>query len=247
LPEYYRQKRGSRYYFFFLSLEIHKELIILQFVILKYKIKVYFMNGTTQKATNIKWHRSQVTLEEIENRNGHDGCVVWLTGLSASGKSTIAVEMERMLFDMDCHVRILDGDNVRHGLNKDLGFTDADRVENIRRISEVSKLFRATGMIVINAFISPFQKDRDSARDLIDEGHFFEVFIKASLEECIRRDPKGIYQKAIKGEIPHFTGITSPYEEPVSPELIVNTEALSIEESAGAIINLLREKGILRK
>lgn len=200
----------------------------------------------TTKATNIKWHLSKVTLEEIENRNQHDGCVIWFTGLSASGKSTIAVEVERQLFDLGCHVRILDGDNVRHGLNKDLGFTKKDREENIRRISEVSKLFRATGMICINAFISPFQRDRDQARDLIDEGHFFEVYIKASLETCIKRDPKGIYKKAMAGEIKDFTGISSPYEPPENPELVIDTDENDIKECARILINFLKEKGIVR-
>jgi adenylylsulfate kinase len=198
------------------------------------------------KATNIKWHQSRVSLEEIENRNGHDGCVIWFTGLSASGKSTIAVELERRLFDLGCNVRILDGDNVRHGLNKDLGFTKEDREENIRRIAEVSKLFRATGMICINAFISPFQKDRDIARDLIDEGHFFEIFVNASIEECIRRDPKGIYKKALSGEIKHFTGISSPYEAPAFPELVVDTEKNNVEECAELLISFLRDNGILK-
>jgi len=198
------------------------------------------------KATNIKWHQSKVSLNEIENRNGHDGCVIWFTGLSASGKSTIAVELERKLFDMGSNVRILDGDNVRHGLNKDLGFSKEDREENIRRIAEVSKLFRATGMICINAFISPFQKDRDIARDLIDEGHFFEVFVNASIEECIRRDPKGIYKKALTGEIKNFTGISSPYEAPAFPELVIDTEKNSVEECVDLLINFLKEKEILR-
>lgn len=198
------------------------------------------------RATNVKWHQSKVSLEEIENRNGHDGCVIWFTGFSASGKSTIAVELERKLFDLGCNVRILDGDNVRHGLNKDLGFTKEDREENIRRIAEVSKLFRATGMICINAFISPFQKDRDIARDLIDEGHFFEVFVNASIEECITRDPKGMYKKAMAGEIQHFTGISSPYEAPAFPELVVDTEKYNIEECANILVTFLKDKGILR-
>jgi len=200
----------------------------------------------TTKSTNIKWHKSKVSLQEIEERNGHDGCVIWLTGLSASGKSTIAVEVERQLFDLGCYARILDGDNVRHGLNKDLGFSKQNREENIRRIAEVSKLFRATGMICINAFISPFQRDRDIARNLIDEGHFFEIYVKASIETCISRDPKGIYKKAISGEIKDFTGISSRYEQPVNPDLIINTEEGTVEESAYALIQFLKTQGILR-
>ena len=198
------------------------------------------------KATNIKWHQSKVNLEEIEFRNGHDGCVIWLTGLSASGKSTIAVETERLLFDLNCHVRILDGDNVRHGLNKDLGFGKQDREENIRRIAEVSRLFRAAGMICINAFISPFQRDRDLARDLIDEGHFLEVYVKAGIETCIKLDPKSKYKKALAGEIKDFTGISSPYEPPENPELVIETEVYSIEDCAKQLVKFLQKKGIVR-
>jgi adenylylsulfate kinase len=208
--------------------------------------KIIDWENTLAKATNIKWHRSIVSLEEIEKRNEHDGCVIWFTGLSASGKSTIAVELERKLFDLGCHVRILDGDNIRHGLNKDLGFSNEDRQENIRRIAEVSKLFRATGMICINAFISPFQKDRDLARELIDEGHFFEIYINASIEECIRRDPKGIYKKALTGEIKQFTGVSSPYEAPYNPDLTINTETSTVEECADILVQFLKEKGIVR-
>ena len=197
------------------------------------------------KSNNIKWHESKITLKDIEKRNKHDGCVIWLTGLSASGKSTIAVEVELQLFRLGCQVKVLDGDNVRHGLNKDLGFSKEDRIENIRRISETSKLFRSSGIIVINAFISPFQKDRNEARKIIDKGHFIEVYVKTSLEECIKRDPKGIYQKALNGKIREFTGITSPYEEPKNPEIIVDTEKLNIKESSEKIIGYLKKRKII--
>ena len=197
------------------------------------------------KSNNIKWHESKITLKDIEKRNKHDGCVIWLTGLSASGKSTIAVEVELQLFRLGCQVKVLDGDNVRHGLNKDLGFSKEDRIENIRRISETSKLFRSSGIIVINAFISPFQKDRNEARKIIDKGHFIEVYVKTSLEECIKRDPKGIYQKALNGKIREFTGITSPYEEPKNPEIIVDTEKLNIKESSEKIIFYLKKRKII--
>mgnify|MGYP006294620925 CR=1 FL=1 len=197
------------------------------------------------KATNIKWHPRKVTLQEIEKRNKHRGCVVWFTGLSGSGKSTVAVEVEKKLFDMGCQVYLLDGDNVRHGLNKDLGFSPEDRQENIRRIGELSGLFRNAGMIVLSAFISPYREDRMLTRKLVDEGHFFEAFVKCSLEECIRRDPKGLYKKAINGEIPEFTGISSPYEEPVDPELVIDTENFNVEECADRVIEKLKQSGII--
>jgi adenylyl-sulfate kinase len=197
------------------------------------------------KATNIIWHQRKVTLSDIEKRNRHRGCVVWLTGLSGSGKSTIAVEVEKILFDAGCSVYLLDGDNVRHGLNKDLGFSPQDREENIRRIGELAKLFRNAGFIVLTAFISPYKKDRLASRVLLDKNDFIETYVKCSLVECIRRDPKGLYKKALAGIIPDFTGISAPYEEPESPELIINTEELSIEESAKKLIEKLFSEGII--
>ncbi|MBM2814642.1 MAG: cysC [Ignavibacteria bacterium] len=196
-------------------------------------------------ATNITWHQSKVNLEDIERKNGHKGCVVWLTGLSGSGKSTIAVELEKQLFAFGCHTFILDGDNIRHGLNNNLGFSPVDREENIRRIGEVAKLFRAGGFIVITAFISPYKKDRLAARELIDEGHFIEVYVRCSLDECENRDPKGLYKKAKAGLIPDFTGISAPYEEPDNCELVVDTEQLSVLESTQLIIKELYNKGII--
>ncbi len=190
---------------------------------------------------NTIWHPRKVTLEDIEERNGHKGCVVWLTGLSASGKSTIGVEVEKMLFEKGSQVVLLDGDNVRKGLNGDLGFAPEDREENIRRISELAKIFRNEGFIALTAFISPYRKDRDFARGLLKKGDFIEVFVRASVEECKRRDPKGFYKKAIAGIIPQFTGVTAPYEEPENPELVVDTETMTIEDSAAEVVNKIIE------
>jgi adenylylsulfate kinase len=198
-----------------------------------------------KKATNIVWHERKVGREDFEQRNRHRGCVVWFTGLSGSGKSTIAVEVEKRLFDMGAQVYILDGDNVRHGLNRNLGFSPEDREENIRRIGEVANLFADSGTITLTAFISPYRKDRDAVRALVQEGGFAEVFVAADLETCIERDPKGLYQKALKGEIPQFTGISAPYEEPEQPELVVNTAQMSVEDSAQAVIDYLIQAGVI--
>jgi len=198
-----------------------------------------------QKATNIKWQDRKVTLEDVEKRNGHKGCVVWMTGLSAAGKSTIAINLEKKLFDKGYQVCLLDGDNIRHGLNKDLGFSPQDREENIRRIGELAKLLANYGLIVITAFISPYKIHRNQARLLLENGRFFEIYIKCSLKECARRDPKGLYKKAFAGEIQDFTGVSAPYEEPENPELIVDTEKLSIEESTEKIYRLLITSGII--
>ncbi len=198
-----------------------------------------------KKSTNITWHETRLTANERAKRNGHRGVVIWLTGLSGSGKSTIAVETQVKLFEMGCQVYILDGDNIRHGLNKDLGFSPEDREENIRRIGEVAKLFADAGMIVLTSFISPYRKDRDRARNLLDPGDFIEVYVNAPLEVCEDRDPKGLYKKARAGEIPEFTGISAPYEPPLKPELEIRTDELSVEESAEKIIGYLREKSVL--
>jgi adenylyl-sulfate kinase len=204
------------------------------------------MDGKRNKATNITWHQRKVTKGEVEARNGHKGCVVWFTGLSAAGKSTIAVEVEKKLFEMGCHVFLLDGDNVRHGLNKNLGFSPEDREENIRRVAEVSKLFHDTGMICLSAFISPYRKDRLMARSLLEAGRFVEVFVQASIETCAKRDPKGLYRKAMAGEIKDFTGISAPYEEPDHAELILETEKLSVPEAADLVVKKLKEIGLVR-
>lgn len=194
---------------------------------------------------NIIWHEHKVSKEDRQNLNSHKSCVIWLTGLSGSGKSTIANALEDELYKRTKRTYTLDGDNVRHGLNKDLGFTDEDREENIRRIAEVSKLFVDAGIIAMTAFISPFAKDRDIARSLVNDDEFIEVFIKCSLPVCEQRDVKGLYQKARAGLIKQFTGIDSPYEEPQNPEIVLETDKLSIEESVQVLIKYLEQKGII--
>ena len=191
---------------------------------------------------NIVWHNTEIALEDRENLQGHQGLVLWFTGLSGSGKSTVATALQKRLFDDGYRVFILDGDNVRHGLNSDLGFTSEDRVENIRRIGEVSKLFMDAGVITITSFISPFKTDREIVRKKLPAGKFIEVFVKAPLDVCESRDPKGLYKKARSGEIAHFTGIDSPYEEPVSPEITVETFKYKVEENVEQIVSYLIEK-----
>ena len=194
---------------------------------------------------NIVWHDHHVTKEERATLKHQKPCILWFTGLSGSGKSTVANAVESQLLDLEKHTYLLDGDNVRMGLNKGLTFSDEDRVENIRRIGEVSKLFVDAGTIVLTAFISPFQKERDVVRALVAEGEFIEVFIDTPLDVCESRDPKGLYEKARKGEIPNFTGISSPYEAPVNPEIHVKTAAHTVEESAVQIVAYLKEKGYI--
>lgn len=199
------------------------------------------------KATNIQWHQASVSKEDRRRKNGHSSCVLWFTGLSGSGKSTIANALSQTLFRRGVQEYVLDGDNIRHGLNKDLGFSAADRTENIRRIGEVAKLFVDSGTIVMAAFISPFRADRERVRALFEEGEFIEVYVKCPLEECERRDPKGLYKKARAGEIRNFTGIDSPYEPPEHPEIVVDTGRNSVDECTEQIIRYLREKNILRE
>ncbi|KPN13528.1 adenylylsulfate kinase [Bacillus australimaris] len=189
---------------------------------------------------HIVWHDSSITKKEYQQKNKHKSGIIWLTGLSGSGKSTIANAAARELFEQGYQVTVLDGDNVRHGLNKDLGFSDDDRKENIRRIGEVAKLFVEQGTIVITAFISPFQEDRHIVRQLVEDGEFHEVFVKCDLNVCEERDPKGLYKKARNGEIPFFTGIDSPYEEPASPELVLDTGELSREESKQRLVDYVK-------
>ncbi len=193
---------------------------------------------------NIVWHDHQLNKEERSAMKEQKPCILWFTGLSGSGKSTIANAVEVKLAQLKKHTYLLDGDNVRHGLNKDLGFNDTDRIENIRRIGEVSNLFADAGMIVLSAFISPFRDDREIVRTLANEGEFIEVFIDTPLEVCEQRDPKGLYVKARKGEIPHFTGISSPYEVPEKAEIHIKGEP-SIEESADIIVNYLQDKNYI--
>jgi adenylylsulfate kinase len=200
-----------------------------------------------QKATNIVWHPGAVTRSDREQLNGHKGCTVWLTGLSGSGKSTIAVELEKTLWARGVRAYILDGDNVRHGLNKNLGFSPADRTENIRRIGEVAKLFTEAGMVAITAFISPYRADRDQVRAIMQAGDFVEVFVDCPLDVCEQRDVKGLYQKARAGQIPEFTGISAPYEAPLEPELTINTANQSVEESVRQVIAALEARGLVSR
>lgn len=197
------------------------------------------------KATNITWHEGKVSVEDREKLLKQKGVVIWLTGLSGAGKSTIARELEKRLYDMGHLCYVLDGDNIRHGLNKNLGFSAEDRKENIRRIGEVAKLFADAGVITITAFISPYREDRDNARKLLPEGKFLEVYVKCPLEKCEERDVKGLYKRARAGEIKEFTGISAPYEPPVNPELVINTDELSLDESVELLLDYLKEKGII--
>ena len=197
---------------------------------------------TDQKATNITWHEGQIARPEREQLLGQRGVTVWLTGLSGSGKSTVAVAAEKMLVESGRLAYVLDGDNVRHGLNQNLGFSPEDRTENIRRIGEVAKLFTDCGIIVFTSFISPYRSDRDAARAIMEPGDFIEVFVSADVETCEGRDVKGLYAKARKGEIPEFTGISAPYEEPEKPELVLDTARQSIEESVVELVNFLRNR-----
>jgi adenylylsulfate kinase len=196
-----------------------------------------------QKATNIKWHHGKITKEDRVKLLNQKGVTIWLTGLSGSGKSTIAVELEHALIENRHQAYILDGDNIRHGLNKNLGFSPEDRTENIRRIGEVAKLFTEAGIITITAFISPYREDRDAVRSLLNDGEFIEVYVKCPLDVCEERDTKGLYKKARAGEVKDFTGISAPYEEPLNPELTIDSSALSVEESTRAVLNYLEEKG----
>jgi bifunctional enzyme CysN/CysC len=189
-----------------------------------------------QKSANIYWMRGRVTAEQRAERNSHPGCVVWLTGLSGSGKSTIAMDLERELFNLGRHAYVLDGDNLRHGLCSDLGFSHADRKENIRRAGEVARLFADAGMICITAFISPYRSDRDLARGIAPPGRFLEVYLNAPLKVCEQRDPKGLYAKARRGEIKEFTGISAPYEVPLKPELELHTDQCSVGECISLIL-----------
>ena len=188
---------------------------------------------------NIVWHQHEVDKRRRADAKGQKPCVVWLTGLSGSGKSTIANLLEKKLADNGKHTYLLDGDNVRHGLNGDLTFSDKDRVENIRRISELSKLFVDSGLIVITAFISPFKSERDYCRSLLEKNEFVEVFVDTPLEECEKRDPKGLYKKARRGELPNFTGIDSAYEEPEMPEIELQTGERSVEECVEQILKYM--------
>ena len=196
------------------------------------------------KSKNITWHHADVKREDREKQNGHQSAVLWFTGLSGSRKSTIALAVEQALHGMNCRTYVLDGDNVRHGLNKNLGFSPEDRTENIRRIGEVANLFTDAGVIALTAFISPYRADRDEAREISGD-RFIEVYVKCDLAICEERDTKGLYKKARAGEIPEFTGISAPYEEPENAELIVDAGVSDVEECVIQILDFLRTRGII--
>ena len=190
---------------------------------------------------NLYWHKHSVTAKERWKSYGYKSCVIWFTGLSAAGKSTLANVLSKELHIMEVKNYVLDGDNIRHGLNKNLGFSHDDRKENIRRIGEVAKLFVDAGLIVMAAFISPYREDRSNVRRLLGNGQFIEVFVKCPVSECERRDPKGIYKRAKAGEIKEFTGVSAPYEEPENPEIILKTDEMSLEKCIKTLLNYLRE------
>jgi adenylylsulfate kinase len=198
------------------------------------------------KSKNITWHEGQVSRSSREELLGQQGATVWLTGLSGSGKSTVAVAAEKALRDRGRLTYILDGDNIRMGLNNNLGFSPEDRTENIRRIGEVAKLFTDAGAIVFSSFISPYRADRDAVREIMSDGDFVEVYVEASLETCEGRDVKGLYAKARAGEIPEFTGISAPYEVPSSPEVVLDTNNKSVDESVAELVARLEKSGILQ-
>ena len=194
---------------------------------------------TEQKATNIQWHHGAIIRPDRERLNGHRSFTIWFTGLPSAGKSTLAVGLEEILFERGFRTYILDGDNIRHGLNKNLGFSPEDRTENIRRIGEVAKLFRDAGIINMTAFISPYCKDRQMARELNNDGSFIEVFVDCPVEVCEQRDPKGAYKKAKDGIIKEFTGVSAPYEEPENPEIHLHTDKMSVEACIQVIMDYL--------
>jgi adenylylsulfate kinase len=196
-------------------------------------------------ASHIVWQHATVTRERREAQNGHKSCVLWFTGLSGAGKSTLAHAVEERLHQLGCRTFVLDGDNVRHGLSSNLGFSEDDRRENIRRIGEAAKLMMEAGVIALTAFISPFRADREAVRKLMPHGDFLEIYCKASLETCEARDVKGLYKKARAGEIKNYTGIDSPYEAPEKPELVVDSDMLSVDQSVTAVIELLRQRSKL--
>lgn len=199
------------------------------------------------KSQNIVWHKAQITKHDRHRLNGHKSAILWFTGFSGAGKSSLSVAVEKELHKRGIRTYVLDGDNIRHGLNCNLGFTPEDRTENIRRIGEVSKLFVDAGVMTLTAFISPYRGDRDMVRAMVSREEFVEIYVKCSLQECEKRDPKGLYKKARNGEIKGFTGIDAPYEAPEQPELIVETDQESLTESVARVLNYLQEKGYIEE
>jgi adenylylsulfate kinase len=198
------------------------------------------------KSSNVVWHESTITRQQRETLNNHKSTILWFTGLSGAGKSTLAHAVETTLHGMKCRTFVVDGDNVRHGLCADLGFSDSDREENIRRVGEIAKLFNEAGVITITAFISPFRADRDRVRQLVPDGDFIEVYCKASLDVCEERDVKGLYKRARSGEIANFTGISSPYEAPEKAEIEVDTGSQPLEKCVTQVIDYLSARGVLQ-
>jgi len=204
------------------------------------------MSNKQENNPNIIWHDHHVSKQERAKLKNQKPCILWFTGLSGSGKSTIANAVESKLLALQKHSYLLDGDNIRMGLNRGLGFSDEERVENIRRIGEVAKLFSDSGLIVLSAFISPFQRERDMVRALVQEGEFIEIFVDTPIDICEQRDPKGLYKKARDGEIANFTGISSAYEAPTKAEIHIKTDKMSIEEAAQTVIEYLDKRGYLQ-
>ncbi|MBS4194940.1 adenylyl-sulfate kinase [Lederbergia citri] len=200
------------------------------------------MNNDGESESNVVWHQSSIKKEDREKQHNHKSIMIWFTGLSGSGKSTVANALQHKLFEKNINAYLLDGDNLRYGINKDLSFTAKDRQENMRRTAEIGKLFVDAGVVVLAALISPFEKERLNARRLFKPDEFIEVYIKCSLLECENRDPKGLYKKARKGEIKNFTGIDQPYEEPQNPEIVIDTNELSIDESVEILSSYLFDK-----
>lgn len=198
-----------------------------------------------KSSSNVVWHHATVTRERREAQNKHRGAIIWFTGLSGSGKSTLAHAVEEALHQRGCRTFVLDGDNVRHGLCGDLGFSPEDRVENIRRVGEMAKLFMEAGIIVLTAFISPYRADRDRVRSMVGEGDFIEIYCNASVAVCEDRDVKGLYKKARDGQIVEFTGITSPYEKPLSPELAINTGSDAIDACVQQVVEEMKSRGMI--
>ncbi|MEK4110382.1 adenylylsulfate kinase [Paenibacillus sp. DS2363] len=200
----------------------------------------------SKEERNITWQSSSINRQDREKHNGHRSRAIWFTGLSGAGKSSLAFALEQYLYDQGVRCYVLDGDNVRHGLNRDLGFTAGDRQENLRRIGEVSKLMVDAGLFVLSAFISPHEQDREMVRQLFEPDDFIEIYVRCSIQECERRDPKGLYKKARNGDIPHFTGISAPYDVPKSPSFIIDTEQWSIKEAVQEIVQHLEQIGALQ-
>ncbi|MEJ2587466.1 MAG: adenylyl-sulfate kinase [Deltaproteobacteria bacterium] len=203
------------------------------------------MGPKSPKENNLTWHNGYLTREDRERLHGHRGAVIWFTGLSASGKSTIALHLEKRLYEQGCSTYVFDGDNVRHGLCADLGFSPEDRTENIRRIAEMTKLYVDAGILAITAFISPYRKDRAWIRRLVGADRYFEIYVECPVDVCAKRDQKGLYKKAMNGEIPHFTGVSAPYEPPEHPDLIVHSDKEDAVTAADRVLELIKARQVL--